>query len=174
MDTRVVTLGAVVVIAAVALLAMLLRTRNAGAGELEFTPNPANDTVVICKGRSEAELTKIFADFTRVYAARLAISEPFRVERRGDILRISFPGDIQPTLLSFLVNYPRYPKDMDLANREVAVLGLVTLTAAFPLPRNDYVGKKARLYVPSDDRDYDLVYVAVDWEDFRQSFTNMA
>jgi hypothetical protein len=52
-------------------------------------------------------------------------------------------------------------------------LGRVTLTAQFPLPRQDYVGQKARIYVPSNDHKYDLVYVAAGSDFFEQSFTSM-
>jgi hypothetical protein len=153
---------------------MLLRSRSATATVSPFIPNPANDTAVICQGWDETELTKILADFARSYEGRLPAAQPFRVERERDQLRIRFPNDIEPTLLSFLVNYLQYPKYFDLTNRHIVVVGIVTLTNAFPIPREDYVGKKARIYAPSNDQRYDEVYVAIGSEYFRQSFTNMA
>jgi len=169
-----VPIGLVVLVVAVGFLVLLLRSRGATAAASPFTPNPSNDTVVICKGWDEAELTKILADFARMYGGRLPAAQPFRVERQRDQLRIRFPNDIEPTLLSFLVNYLQYPKDFDLPSHHVLVVGIVTLTTAFPIPREDYVGKKARIYVPSNDQEHDEVYVAVGSEYFRQPFTNMA
>ena len=173
MDTRVVPVGVVVLLAVGGLLVWLLRSRGYTPAERPFTPNPGNDTVVMCTGWDEQELSKILSDFTRMYQDRLSAGHPFRVESHTDQLEIRFPHDIQPTVLSFLVNYLQYPKGFDLAGRHIAAVGTVTLTDAFPLPSGDYVGKKARIYVPSNDREYDEVYVAVGSEYFEQSFTNM-
>jgi hypothetical protein len=71
------------------------------------------------------------------------------------------------------VNYLQYPEDVDLSTHELAVLGRVTLTADFPLPREDYIGQRARIYVPANDRQYDLVYIALGTESFEQSFRQM-
>ena len=98
-----------------------------------FTPNPSNDTVVICKGWGDAELTKILADLARMYEGRLPAAQPFGVEHQRDQVRIRFPSDVEPTLLSFLVNYLQYPKGFDLPSHHILVVGIVTLTTAFPI-----------------------------------------
>jgi len=181
LDSRVVGLGAVAIGAAVLLALRPLLGRylvnqptggSAGAKEAAFSPNPANDTDVTCKGLELSQLERILADFSRSYADDLAPGEPFRITPlKAHQFRITFPSDIEPSLLSFLVNYIHYPKSLDLTN--VVVVAHVTLTSAFPLPRKALLGEKARVYVPSDDQDFDLVYVAVGSEYFRQSFTNM-
>ena len=173
LDARWVPVGLVVLLAAAGLLVVLLRQPTYVATGSLFIPNPANATVVICRGWDEAELSKILADFARSYKNRLPSAQPFSVERRPDQFRIRFPADIAPPLLSFLVNYLQYPKDFDVTNRQIAAVGIVTLTNAFPVPRDDYVGKEARIYVPSNDHTYDEVYIAVGSEYFRESFTNM-
>jgi hypothetical protein len=173
LDARWVAVGLVVLLAAVGLLVMLIRKPLYVATGSLFIPNAANDTVVICRGWDEAELTKILADFARSYKNRLPTAQPFSVEHDADQFRIRFPSDIAPPLLSFLVNYLQYPKGFDVTNRQIAVVGIVKLTSAFQLPRDDYVGKQARIYVPSNDQKYDEVYIAVGSEHFRQPFTNM-
>jgi hypothetical protein len=172
-DGRWLPIGLVVLLAAVGLVVVLLRTRPYVTSARVFIPNPANDTLVVCRGWDETELTKILADFTRTYQDRLPSAEPFRVERARDQFQIRFPGDIPPPLLSYLINYLQYPKDFDLTNRDIAAVGIVTLTDAFQLPSSNYVGKKAHIYVPSNDRRYDEVYLAVGSEYFEQPFTNL-
>lgn len=173
MDTRRAIIG--VAVAAVIVVASVLRARSSGTAELPFTPNPASDTYVNCRGWSQAELKKILADFRSVYEGRLGPSGNFKTQRvSADEFRITFPNDIPPTLLSFLVNYLQYPRDFDLSTHNIAVLAVVKLTAAFPVPSAAYVGQTARIYVPANDRQYDLVYVAVGSEYFEQLFTNMA
>ncbi len=171
MDTRRVIVG--VLVATAVVIVSLLRIRSSRAAEPPFTPNPANDTYIICRGWSRGELEKILADFRGIYAGRLGTSN-FETQRTGaKDFKITFPNDIPPTFLSFLVNYLQYPRDFDLSTRNIAVLASVKLTAAFPLPSGTYLGQRARIYVPSDDRQYDLVYVAVGSEYFEQRFTNM-
>jgi hypothetical protein len=172
-DGRWLPVGLVVLLAAVGWVAVLLRKQTYVATARVFIPNPANDTVVVCRGWDETELTRILADFARSYQDRLPSAEPFRVEREGDRFRIRFPTDIPPPMLSFLINYLQYPRDFDLTNRDIAAVGIVTLTDAFPLPSSDYIGKKAHIYVPSNDRRYDEVFVAVASEYFEQRFTNL-
>jgi hypothetical protein len=166
-------IGAVVVVAAVGLLVLILRSRGNRVRVTAFTPNPTNDTVVICKGWDEAELKKILTDFARMYELRLPADQQFRIEHQRGQFQIRFPNDIEPMLLSTLVNYLQYPRDFDLASHQILVVGIVTLTTSFPIPSEDYVGKKARIYVPSNDKRYDEVYIAVGSEYFRQPFTNM-
>lgn len=174
MDTRAILFGVVGLFAAGALLVWLLRLHGDTPAERPFTPNLTNNTVVTCTGWNGKELTKILGDFTRIYQERLTAGHPFRVDAQTDRIDIRFPHDIQPDLLSFLVNYLQYPKGFDLAARHIAAVGTVTLTDAFPLPSSNFVGRKARIYVPSNDRDYDKVYVAVDSEYFEQSFRDMS
>jgi hypothetical protein len=173
LDTRWVALGVVGLLVAVGFSLFLLRKSTHVATASVFIPNPANDTVVICRGWDELELTTILGDFARSYHGRLPSSQPFSVERERDQFRIHFPGDIAPPMLSFLVNYLQYPKNFDLTNRHIAAVGIVTLTKAFPIGSDGLVGKQARVYVPSDDQRYDEVYVAVGSQYFRQRFTDM-
>jgi hypothetical protein len=174
LGARWLVFGVVVLVVAAGLLVLYLRIPTYVTTAKVFVPNPANDTVVLVRGWDEAELSKILADFTRSYQNRLPTAQPFSVERERDRFRIRFPSDIPPPLLSFLVNYLQYPKDFDFNNRQVAAVGIVTLTNAFPLPSDTYLGKQARIYVPSNDQRYDEVYIAVGSEYFRQPFTNMA
>ena len=184
LDSRVVGLGAVTIgayllLALRPLIGRYLRNQPAGgrtgAKEPAFTPNVANDTDVICKGWELSEPEKILADFSGLYADEFSTPKPFQTTRlKANQFRIAFPNDIAPSLLSFLVNYIQYPKGIDLAGRQVAAVAHVTLTKAFPLPADTYLGKRARVYVPADYQDFDLVYVAVGSEFFRQSFTNLA
>ena len=173
MELRWLPVGLVILLAAVGVLAIALRKPIYAATGRVWVPNPANDTVVVCRGWDETELSEILADFIRMYRDRLPSEHPFSIGHEGDQFRIRFPGDIPPTMLSFLINYLEYPKDFDLTKRDIVVVGLVTLTDAFPLPSSDYAGRKAHIYVPSNDRQYDEVYVAVGSQYFEQSFTNM-
>jgi hypothetical protein len=155
-------------------LGSLARARStAGDGEGPFTPNSDNDTEVLVTGWSDSELARILSDYRAMYSERLGPKFMIRTQRSDSgASRISFPNDIPPDLLSFLVNYLQYPRDFDLSKHTIAVLARTTLTRAFPVPSQEYVGQKARIYVPESDHEYDLVYVAVGSKFFQQSFTD--
>jgi hypothetical protein len=164
----------VVVLIAAAVFRFKVNLSSLDAGRTAFAPNPANDTEILCTGWDEGELEKILRGFTRAYKDQLGPSWVFRTEAlSSDGFRVTFPSDIAPDSLSFLVNYLQYPEDLDFATHDAAVLGRVTLTQQFPLPRQEFVGKKARIYVPSNDREYDLVSVAVGSDYFERSFTKL-
>ncbi|HXS28976.1 MAG TPA: hypothetical protein VN730_15030, partial [Steroidobacteraceae bacterium] len=118
------------------------------------------------------ELRTILAQFEAIYKGRLGSQFAYRIDSLGvDGFDVHFPAGIQHPFLAYLVNYVQYPKGFDLRGRQIAALGRVTLTAAYPIPSSNYIGMRAHIYVPSGDRDFDLVYVAVGSEFFRQSFT---
>lgn len=126
-----------------------------------FLPNPANDTSVSVRGWSQSDLLQILCDFRGLYDLSKHSDWTITETSHGD-LTVAFPSDIQPKLLLFLVNYIQYPKNFDLTHRSIGVVGRVTLTAAFGVPELSLIGKRAIVYVPADDAEYDLVYARVD------------
>jgi hypothetical protein len=137
-----------------------------------FIPNPSNETSLSVRGWRRSELNQILTDFLRLYG--LSDQSEYKLEAKSDdTFVITFPGDIQPTLCLFLVNYVRYPQNFDLSHRSIGVLGHVVLSAAFGAP-DTLVGKRAAIYVPSNDIEFDLVYAKVESQStYRISFTNL-
>jgi len=158
-------------IAAIVAVAVALRIATRGAATAPFVPNPNNTTVVLVRGWNRTELEKILGDFLPGY--ELPASTVKIAEKPNDILAITFPNDINPDFLCYLVNYIQYPKDFELEGRSIGVLGRVVLTAAFGIPDPSFVGKQAELYVPAYDDQYDLVYAKVDSRPYIVSFTNL-
>src|SRR5579859_464217 len=108
-----------------------------------FKPSPQNDTEVLIEGWSAAELDRILRAFAKDYADRIPPPPAFRTEHvRGEVLRILFPNDIEPDLLSFLVNYLQYPTGYDLSKHAITALGRVTVTEAFQATLSRYTGQK--------------------------------
>ena len=131
-----------------------------------------SDRALLVSGWSAEELGKILGDFESKYKDALP---RFRrvVLSDGKTLRVSLPNDFPPDLLSFLVNYIHYPENWELKNRKIAAVGMATVTQDFDAPSAE-LGKKAFIYIPSGDNEYDLVYVRVGEHTYSQSFTNMS
>ncbi|HLX95238.1 MAG TPA: hypothetical protein VKU37_05795 [Verrucomicrobiae bacterium] len=129
---------------------------------------------VIVHGWTNEELSKILTDFADAYGDDLGKQFDYEVcPHDKGATRITFPHDIPPKNFSFLVNYLNYPKDYDLAGRSISATGNLTLTADFHLPDKSLIGKRAVFYIPSDDKDYDLIYVRVGGETFKNSFRSL-
>ena len=137
-----------------------------------FVPDPNNGIRLSVRGWNRSELDKILLDFSKQYGLPPAAT---KVTTQSDkVLVITFPNDIEPKLLLFLVNYVQYPRDFDLKQRAIAAVAHAALTPAFGLPDSALAGKRAAIYVPANDTDYDLVYVRIEpGSAYRISFTNL-
>lgn len=133
-----------------------------------FVPDHQNDKALIVYGWSEGEVRKILDDFAVLY--ELGGSINFRVRAEGNGLRVVFPDDIEPGLFAFLINYVRYPKDLEPGERRVESIGLSTLSPAFALPTPTLAGRRAVIYVPVDDTEFDRVFITVDGRTYENSF----
>ncbi len=169
--TKALILGiAIVGVGALALLARSLQSSS----RPQFVPNPANDKLLISSGWNAAELEKLLRDFQLLYSGRFQPAFTIQsTQVKSTEFRITFPNDIDPILFYFLVNYASYPKDLDLSNRTILIAGRATLDQNFALPNPSLIGQKALIYVPSDDHEFDLVYVKTEQgQVFEDSFAS--
>jgi hypothetical protein len=134
-------------------------------------PKPANGKEVVVRGWNNEELSGILTDFADAYDNDLGSGFDYEVQPHDNgSIRITFPHDIPALQFSFLVNYLQYPKNYDLKGRSISVVGKALITPNFHPPSKDLVSQNAVFYVPSNDQDYDLVYVRVGDETFENSF----
>lgn len=126
---------------------------------------------VIVSGWTNEELSNILTDFAEMYYGRLGRDFDYAVcpDDKGST-HITFPHDIPATQFSFLVNYLQYPKNHDSKGRSISSVGKATLSPEFHPPEKNLIGQKGVFYTPLNDQDYDLVYVRVGDETFKNSF----
>jgi hypothetical protein len=126
-----------------------------------FISNPHNTISVVVHGWTGAELERILGDFRLSYGLPEALEWKVTAGSDGRFA-ITFPSDIEPRFLFFLVNYIQYPKGFALSNRTIGMLSRATLTPAFGFADSTLVRKRAVIYVPSNDSEYDLVYAKIE------------
>lgn len=138
-----------------------------------FLPDANNRTSVAVRGWKRPELDKMLSYLRESY--EVPASSPWVVTARSDdVFVITFPNDIFPRLLYFLVNYLQYPKEFDVKDRSISVLGRMVLTRASGIPDDRLMGKSAEVYVPANDTDYDRVYLRTeDGEAYVIPFTDL-
>jgi hypothetical protein len=145
-------------------------------GEVGGATIAGDEVVLLVSGLSEAELSRILAEFSDLYDLP---ADSFRVIEKGEpATQIRISQSIDPVVLTFLVNYLQYPKDLSLDNlsledREVAVIAVVERSEVLGGP-SELAGRRATIYVPAEDTEGDLVFVRVDpARYFRITFTRM-
>jgi hypothetical protein len=122
---------------------------------------------------SSEELAHILADFKKTYKDDPWIWVNFAPEvspNLNGIIHVRFPQDIPGPLFTFLINYIQYPKDFDLKSRSILAVGRTVLSTDFQVPDQSLIGQEAILYVPSEDQDYNVIYVQVENQTFEDSF----
>jgi hypothetical protein len=123
-----------------------------------FTADPHNDKAITVSGWTEDELRMALDDFIEEDASG---SPPKIVmhKRFENLYHLTFPEDIRASDFIALVNYLNYPIDLSVAGRTITVVGKTTLNSDFAQAPGSLMGKKAILYVPDNDEDYDVVYL---------------
>lgn len=133
---------------------------------------PGAEARVVVSGWSEPELSKIIADFARKYGWTSSSLPMRRIS--ASAYEVTFPNGVAADDLIFLVNYLQYPEGFDLKNRLITSVGLIRLGPSFGLSDRSLAGKQAVIYIPSNDTEYDEVYVQVpSAAAYRVPFTTM-
>jgi hypothetical protein len=141
------------------LMAKPVKAENPQTDPAPFTPDPDNDKAILIQGWNEDELRKILDDFVEEDLSAFAA---FRIEIEGRLetsFALTFPEDIHPAEFASLINYLAYPVNFDPAGRSIIVAAKTTLNSDFDGLPKSLEGKKALLYLPENDEDYDVVYL---------------
>jgi hypothetical protein len=140
------------------------------------TKQPAGNFIVsgkslFVRGWSDAELRQIIGGFEQLYRARLPSNFSTEVHPKGGgILRITFPADMDPQLFCWLLNYLQYPKGFDSKSRNVLVAGKATINSDFLPSEQSLIGKPTTFYIPSNDKQFDVVFAQVDGQSYEYPF----
>jgi hypothetical protein len=144
---------------------------SGGRGEQPTGSFTISDKELLARGWSETEFRQIVGDFQKMYRDRLP--QDFSAEVHtvgGGILRATFPADIEPRLFCWLINYLQYPKGFDLKSRAILVAGRATIGSDFLPSEQSLIGKHIMFYIPTDDKDYDVVFAQVDGQSYKYPF----
>lgn len=129
---------------------------------------------VLSSGWNESELRKILADFRDRYRTQLPEGYQTRLRCAGKSKwRVEFRSHMPGDLLVFLVNYIHYPVDFDLRRRVIAAVGSAEVSRDFNPPSPRMTGRRVWIYVPDADTEFDEVFIQLDGDTYRQSFTDL-
>lgn len=113
-----------------------------------------NDKLVLVDNIAESDMERVLDDFCKMYNKDRIRVRARLFKARTSVACITFPCDIDLELLCFLVNHINYPTGFD---RSFRVTGWVTTRLTDTWITEETAGKKAMLYVPDVDTEYDQV-----------------
>ena len=168
MDNSAVLL-ALVVMAAVALIVIQRFARQRGAGR-GAPASALADGRVIVTGWTVAETRAILDAFAGLYDLD---ASTFAVSPVGDAAQVTWPRPVATDTALFLVNYLVYPSDPALAGRTAEAVAVIAVPAKIA-PEGLAPGTLAKVYVPADDTEHDLVHALTPGGSaYRIGFTDM-
>ena len=144
-----------------------------GKQSSKFKADPNNDKVLLVRGWTEENVSRMLKDFGKMYENELPGSFRFELDARapGEFIAV-FPTDMPPDIFSYLINYAQYPMNLQ-PPPDMTAIGKTTLTDAFSAAPASEIGKQAVFYVPANDVEHDVVYVAIkDGPVFKNSFSS--
>ena len=123
------------------------------------TQKNSNDKLVYVRNVNLEDLKQAIEQFCNNYN-----QETFRVLPLLTIIDeqefvITFPFDTDFTTFCFFVNYLHYPNDIKY---KPTILAWASTKAGDDWMTNEIMNKKVLLYIPSDDKDYDNVYLTTE------------
>lgn len=122
-------------------------------------------------GWTATELDSILSEFAKNYS--LPADSLHVAEGPSGTRTIEATRPLAWSRVLFLVNYLQYPRGFELAGREIGAIARVTLSERAGIPA-ELSGRRATIYLPANDTEYDLVYMRVEpASHFEISFTSL-
>jgi hypothetical protein len=128
---------------------------------------------LLVQGWGDSELRQIISDFQRMYSDQLPKNFSTEIHAcPGWVLRVTFPAGIEPDCFCFLINYANYPRGFDLKSRSILIVGRATVNSDFLPADQSVVGERILLYVPANDKDFDVIYAQVKGQSYSYPFSS--
>ncbi len=128
---------------------------------------------LLVEGWSDSELRQIIGDFQQMYSDQLPKNFSTEIHAHsGWVLRVTFPAGIEPRLFCYLINYAQYPNGFDLKSRTILNAGRAKVSSDFLPSDQSVIGERIVLYVPTNDKDFDIVFAQVKGQSYKYPFSS--
>ncbi|MBA4057035.1 MAG: hypothetical protein C0490_20135 [Marivirga sp.] len=120
--------------------------------------NP-NEKLIVVKGPKEEQMKKVLEKFCEMYNQNGSTTILKFYKKGDDTFFITFPSDIDFELFCYLINYIKYPMDI---NYKVEAIGW-TIADHVDSWNTKYInGKKVIVFIDPDDQEYDNVMLTTE------------
>ena len=120
------------------------------------TQEKQNDKLVIVSDISDADLQRILTDFCSLQNKKKYQVQPRLTKISEKEFAITFPYDIKFEIYCYFINYIHYPMGFD---KSFNIIAWTTTKNGDTWITENSTDKKAMLFIPSDDKEYDNVFM---------------
>lgn len=118
-----------------------------------------NDKLIRIEKVTYDQLKRVLYDFKALYIDEFTAAGLVSISDTSYIIR--FPEGISFRLFAYLVNYLHYPNDIESWNPNI--IAWTTLQQGDEWVNEEMLNKKAMLFIPDDDTEYDNVHLITDY-----------
>jgi hypothetical protein len=164
MNSNIILLG--LIAAVVVLYIIWTKYKNQKPQKVKNTSSPSavplpvqdkmNDKLIIIKDISFSDLQTIITEFCKMYNNEFIQAQPRLIKLTEREFAITFPLNINFEIFCFFINYLQYPTGFD---KSFNVTGWATTKTSDSWITEKNANKKVMLFIPTDDTDYDNVYM---------------
>jgi nitric oxide reductase large subunit len=135
------------------------RHSDASADSNKSFTTATNDKLISVKDVEQEEIKQVVRQFCDLYnkEAKQVFVKLFVVSEREFVM--TFPKDIKFNIFCYMVNYLKYPHQVKY---DPEILAWATTKKTDHWMRDKIVGKQIMLFIPSDDREFDNVYLTTE------------
>jgi hypothetical protein len=120
------------------------------------TQEKQNDKLVIVSDISDTDLQKILTNFCGFHNKESYQVQPRLTKISEKEFAITFPFDIEFEIFCYFVNYVHYPMGFD---KSFNIIAWTTTKKGDTWITENSEDRKAMLFIPSDDKEYDNVFM---------------
>jgi hypothetical protein len=115
-----------------------------------------NDKLIVVSNVKHDDIKSVLVKFCNIYNKNSYQALPRLAQINASTFAITFPYDINFTTFCFMVNFMKYPVDV---NWDSQVMAWATAKRSDGWVTDKCIGKKVMLFVADDDREYDNVFL---------------
>lgn len=119
-------------------------------------PERENDKIVIVKKINYTDLKKVLAAFCEMYPESKYKTEIRVTKLPSNSFAILFPCDIEFELFCYLVNYIRYPVELEW---DAEIAAWATTRQGDKWITDKSANKQVMLFIPDDDQEHDTIFM---------------
>lgn len=116
----------------------------------------SNDKLILIKNVNQEDVLKAIIKFCQLYNQESYKALPVFYKINSTEFAICFPYDIDFDTFCYFINYLKYPYDI---NYQADIKAWLTLIPNHARIKSKMADKKAIIYIPIDDNEYDNVYL---------------
>ena len=159
---KIILILGIIVVVLLIIKACIAENRHNNTSRPSMVPpsqKSENDKIVVIKGAKYDDVQKAITQFCNIYNQQEFIAIPNLTKIADDEFVVTFPYDLGFDTFCFFINYMYYPEEI-FYKADIKAWATTKLDDIWIADKS--ANKKVMLYIPSDDKEYDNVYLTTE------------